>query len=111
MASESIAHEAEPIRARGIIVKNALNSTNQRRYPPEDHLFYFFCFPLYSTITRNTLTINETAINTNYCYTRIIREADLSVYCLALPSLNKIDTYIHTEVKKSLRDHLLDTAV
>ena len=56
-------------------------------------MFYFFCFPLYSTITRNTLTINETAINTNYSYTRIMRVADLSVYCLALPSLNKVDTF------------------
>ena len=32
-----------------------------------------------------------------------MRAADLSVYCLALPSLNKIDTYIHTQVKKSLK--------
>ena len=57
-----------------------------------------FYFPLYSTITRNTLTINNIAIKTNYSYTRIMRAAGLSVYCLALPSLNNIDTCIHTYI-------------
>ena len=30
----------------------------------------FYLFKLYSTITRNTLTINNIAIKTNYSYTR-----------------------------------------
>ena len=33
-------------------------------------LFFFYLFKLYSTITRNTLTINNIAIKTNYSYTR-----------------------------------------
>ena len=79
-----------------------LNSTNQSRHPSGDHLFFLY-FPLYSTITRNTLTINNIAIEKNDSYTRIMRAAGLSVYCLALPSLNQIDTYIHIQVKKVKR--------
>ena len=32
--------------------------------------FFFYLFKLYSTITRNTLAINNMTIKTNYCYTR-----------------------------------------
>ena len=31
---------------------------------------FFYLFQLYSTITRNTLTINNITIKTNYSYTR-----------------------------------------